>query len=83
VANALENSDSRLIGITLALGRTTITVSVTGGGTRAGQRAMVPVTPSRLSKSEEEARAEHGRGLLFTSALATRWGRRREGGDLT
>ncbi|WP_215449278.1 ATP-binding protein [Streptomyces sp. ATCC 21386] len=83
MANALEHSDSRLIAITLALGITTATVSVTDEGTSAGQGAMAPFPPPRPPKSEVDAEEEHGRGLLITAALATRWGQRRAGGGLT
>ncbi len=51
VANALGHSDSRLITISLALGLTTTTVSVTDEGTSAGPGAMVPIPPCRLPGS--------------------------------
>ncbi|MDW8805433.1 ATP-binding protein [Streptomyces scabiei] len=44
MANALEHSDSRLIAITLALGITTATVSVTDEGTSAEQGGHGPVS---------------------------------------
>ncbi|MGW0560139.1 ATP-binding protein [Streptomyces sp. NPDC003016] len=73
-ANALEHTDSR--SLTIALSRTAheATVSVTDEG-QGGGRVPVPDTP--------EPEQEHGRGLLITDALATRWGQRRTCGGLT
>jgi anti-sigma regulatory factor (Ser/Thr protein kinase) len=74
VANALEHSDSHTIRVTLTLTATTATISVTDEG--EGHR---PVAPTSTRPGPDE---EHGRGLLITDALATRWGRRRTNNGL-
>lgn len=69
VANALEHSDSHTITVTLTLTATTATISVTDEGDG--------YSPVVLTSARPRPDEEHGRGLLITDALATRWGRRR------
>ncbi|MFH9982850.1 ATP-binding protein [Streptomyces sp. NPDC017179] len=73
VANALEHSGSRRITVACALHRALVTVGVTDTGTGP--------TPSPASMPSPES--EHGRGLLITDALATRWGTHRTSSGLT
>ncbi|XUL90379.1 ATP-binding protein [Streptomyces galilaeus] len=72
-ANALEHSRSDSIAVALSSTSGRATVSVTDEG--QGSRASVPDAqgPDR----------EHGRGLLITDTLATRWGQHQTGRGLT
>ncbi|MFD5236003.1 ATP-binding protein [Streptomyces tendae] len=74
VANALEHTDSRTVGITCALAADTVTVGVTDDG-RTGNTPEICA-----SAGGSRAERERGRGLLITDALASRWGTRRVGG---
>lgn len=76
VANVLEHSDSRTLTLTCALAAGTATVSVTDEGNGRTSRTFA-------SPREPGADQEHGRGLLITAALATRWGTRQSGTGLT
>lgn len=76
VANALEHSDSQTVTVTCALTAGPVTISVTDEGTGYTRVAAAPATRPGPEQ-------EHGRGLLITEALATRWGTRRTTGCLT
>lgn len=73
VANALEHSGSRRISVACALQRTLVTVGVTDTG----------MGPTPFPASMPSAESEHGRGLLITDTLATRWGTHRTSSGLT
>nr|WSY52311.1 ATP-binding protein [Streptomyces sp. NBC_00886] len=76
VANALEHSESRSITVTCVFADDTATVGVTDDGD--GHVSVAPGSP-RLPGPEQE----HGRGLLITDALASRWGTQQCGNGLT
>lgn len=72
VANALEHSGSPTVTVACALHPSAVVLTVTDTGT-----GPAPTPASRLPDSE------HGRGLLITAALATRWGTHRTAAGLT
>ena len=73
VANALEHSGSPTVTVACALHRDAVTLAVSDGGTG----------PAPASVSAPAPESEHGRGLLITAALATRWGTHRTADGLT
>ncbi|MEU6538233.1 ATP-binding protein [Streptomyces sp. NPDC047000] len=73
VANALEHSGSRTVTVACARHPSAVVLTVTDAGT-GHSPTFVSVPPPD---------SEHGRGLLITGVLATRWGTHRTADGLT